>query len=184
MKNRETMLLLYQSLTDLAYGKDIDLITVKELTQHASVSRSTFYLYFSNINEMIEQMENRLLESIPSTLEVMDETKGICLDDCHAEWIHQWFLYFERYKNGLNALLGPHGDKRFYQKIKKRLIGELNHQMNLDGFPDDTIRKYFQSIYAETFLILAMEWTQKKYKDDLTLASLCQIALAFREKKD
>ncbi len=68
--------------------------------------------------------------------------------------------------------------------MKEQLILALNQQMNFDGFPDDTLRKYFQSIYAETFLILAMEWTQKKYNDDLNIASLCEIALALREKKE
>ena len=57
---------------------------------------------------------------------------------------------------------------------------ELNQSMQFDGFPNDIMSKYFQSIYADTFLILATEWTQKKYNDNLDARSLSAIAATIR----
>lgn len=175
MKNKETIIQFVHALIYIAKTKDIDQIRVKELCQTACISRSTFYQYFTDINDMIERLEYYLINKFHQATDSKTE---------HAAWIHSWFSYFDQYKDALNTLLGPHGHQQFYVKMKEQLILALNQQMNFDGFPDDTLRKYFQSIYAETFLILAMEWTQKKYKDDLSMASLCEIALALREKKE
>lgn len=175
MKNKETIIQFVHALIRISKTKDIDQIRVKELCQTAYISRSTFYQYFSDINELIERLEYYLINEFHQATDSKTE---------HAAWIHSWFSYFDQYKDALNTLLGPHGHQQFYVQIKEQLILALNQQMNFDGFPDDTLRKYFQSIYAETFLILAMEWTQKKYQDDLSIASLCEIALALREKKE
>lgn len=178
-KNTETIKQLYQSLITLSYTKDIDLIHVKELVQNASISRSTFYTYFSNIDEMIMKLEDQLLDKLPTSSQIQIQDHG----NIKKAWIKQWFLYYRDHQEALNMLLGPHGHGQFYQKIKDVLISELDRQMNQDGYPDDSLRKYFQSAYAENFLRLAMEWTQKKYKDDLDVSSLCQIALALRDKE-
>ena len=54
-----TALLMNQALIELLAKKDISYISVKEICQKAGVHRSTFYLHYENIGDLLEEtMEN------------------------------------------------------------------------------------------------------------------------------
>lgn len=54
-----TASLMNQALLALLEKKDIDFISVTEITQKAGVNRSTFYLHYDNIYELLEEtLEN------------------------------------------------------------------------------------------------------------------------------
>ena len=57
-------MLLQNALVDLMLEKAVGKISVKELTQKADVNRSTFYLHYLDIYDMLEQMENEFVETI------------------------------------------------------------------------------------------------------------------------
>ena len=66
---RRTKRLLIQALTKLMQQKQVNEITVKELTDLADINRGTFYLYYKDIFDMLEKIENELfgkLEGIRS----------------------------------------------------------------------------------------------------------------------
>ena len=50
-----TAQLMNQALISLLEKKDIDFITVTEITKKAGVNRSTFYLHYENIYELLEE---------------------------------------------------------------------------------------------------------------------------------
>lgn len=57
-------MLLQNALVDLMLEMAVGKISVKELTQKADVNRSTFYLHYLDIYDMLEQMENEFVETI------------------------------------------------------------------------------------------------------------------------
>ena len=61
---KRTKMLLQNVLVDLMLEKAVGKISVKELTQKADVNRSTFYLHYLDIYNMLEQMENEFVETI------------------------------------------------------------------------------------------------------------------------
>lgn len=61
---KRTKMLLQNALVDLMLEKAAGKISVKELTQKADVNRSTFYLHYLDIYDMLEQMENEFVETI------------------------------------------------------------------------------------------------------------------------
>ena len=61
---KRTKMLLQNALVDLTLEKAVGKISVKELTQKADVNRSTFYLHYLDIYDMLEQMENEFVETI------------------------------------------------------------------------------------------------------------------------
>lgn len=44
--------------------KSIKEITVKELVDEVDINRSTFYLHYSDIYQMLESIENELMDEI------------------------------------------------------------------------------------------------------------------------
>ena len=62
-----TARLMNQALLALLEKKDIDFISITEITQKAGVNRSTFYLHYDNIYELLEEtLENLNKEFINS----------------------------------------------------------------------------------------------------------------------
>lgn len=64
-----TRALLRQGLAELMQEKNAGDITVKELVAHANVNRSTFYLHYTDIDQMLASVEAELLERIEASVQ-------------------------------------------------------------------------------------------------------------------
>ena len=76
-----TALRMDEALIALLEEKDLEFITVKEICQRAGVNRSTFYLHYETIadlvNEALEQIDRRFLSYFP-------RRRRICWGRCTA----------------------------------------------------------------------------------------------------
>ena len=61
---RKTRAQLRQGLAELLKEKSIKEITVKELVEKVDINRSTFYLHYTDIYDMMEKIENELTGEI------------------------------------------------------------------------------------------------------------------------
>lgn len=57
-----TAVLMNQALIELLNEKDFEFITVKEICQKAGVNRSTFYLHYETMNDLIEETANYMFK--------------------------------------------------------------------------------------------------------------------------
>ena len=55
---------LHEGLIILLNTKKINQISIKELTQTSNVARSTFYAYYDNIDNLLEEIENTFIEKL------------------------------------------------------------------------------------------------------------------------
>lgn len=56
------------ALASLAKEKPLNKITVKEICQEAQLSRNAFYFHYKDIFDLIEEIENRMLGEVESSL--------------------------------------------------------------------------------------------------------------------
>lgn len=117
---RRTKKLLLNSLTKLMLQKKINRITVTELTELADVNRSTFYLYYKDIYDMIDKVETEMF------VELSSELKKLYTHGARHENVLSFFIYvFEFIRENSNfckVLLGPEGDSTFLNKFKEAII--------------------------------------------------------------
>ena len=66
---RKTKAQLREGLAHLMLEKSIKEITVKELVDEVDINRSTFYLHYADIYQMLQQIEEEALENITHMLE-------------------------------------------------------------------------------------------------------------------
>lgn len=112
---RKTETQLVKGLTKLMKDKSIKDITVKELADEVDINRSTFYLHYKDIYDMVETIENNLVSGFISTLNELSKnriTKSTLMD----------FLldtYNIIYSNSdiCAVLLSKNGDIGFQKKI-------------------------------------------------------------------
>ena len=117
---RKTKATLFNSLTELMSKKKISDITVKELTDLADVNRSTFYLYYKDIFDMVEQIENEMLEEFNNAFDIFAQNTSD-YNNFLSFYTHI-FKYVQDNAEMCKILLGTDGDYSFIEKFKEAII--------------------------------------------------------------
>ncbi len=113
---RRTKKLLTQALTQLLQEKQISEITVRELTELADMNRGTFYLYYRDMFDMLEKIEDGMFEALNQIIslhehdDVSQQTRPILLD---------LFRFIEDNQEMCRVLLSPHGDMNFLHRLNE-----------------------------------------------------------------
>ena len=98
--------------------KSIDKITVKNICDLAGYNRSTFYQYFTDVYDLLHQLENRILDEVNEFLiHFVDDSKH----QSSQELMMSIFGILSKYNQSTAVLLGPHGDTEFTHKIIENL---------------------------------------------------------------
>lgn len=115
-KHEETSKQTRQNLIDAFWAlyceKRIEKITVREITQNAGYNRGTFYEYFIDVYDVLEQIENGLipgLNEMPHTT-FQGESFGVPFD--------LFIGLYEKNSRYYSVLLGKKGDPNFTSKLK------------------------------------------------------------------
>ena len=113
---RRTKKLLTQALTQLLQEKQVNEITVKELTDLADMNRGTFYLYYKDIFDMLEKIEDSMFAALDVIMErhekdaLATDTKPILLD---------LFAFIQENKEMSRVLLSVNGDMNFLHRLNE-----------------------------------------------------------------
>lgn len=87
--------------------KSIKEITVKELVEEVDINRSTFYLHYTDIFNMLSTIEEELLEEIRQTIQNHPVSP---FNESSFPFIEDIFHILAENKDICSALLGPNGD--------------------------------------------------------------------------
>ncbi|MBR3023461.1 MAG: TetR family transcriptional regulator C-terminal domain-containing protein [Oscillospiraceae bacterium] len=113
---RKTEEQLVKGLTKLMKTKSIKNITVRELADEVDINRSTFYLHYKDIFDMVEKIENELAANLISTLDELNNnhiTQNILLDFL-SDTFETIYLNAEL----CAVLLSSNGDISFQKKLR------------------------------------------------------------------
>ena len=152
---RKTKAQLRAGLAKLMQEKSIKEITVKELVEEVDINRSTFYLHYTDIFNMLSTIEEELLEEIRQTIQNHPVSP---FNESSFPFIEDIFHILAKNKDICNALLGPNGDIAFIHRIENLIS---THSLNVlrRTFPD-TIEdlKYSYSFCLSGCIGLVKTW--------------------------
>ncbi len=146
-KQSEVTVQTKQNLIDAFWSlyceKKIEKITIKEITQKAGYNRGTFYEYFTDVYDVLEQIEQSLIPTI-------DELPPITLANHNMGMPLDMFLkLYEQNGKYYSVLLGDKGDPAFASKLKNStkptLKQVLSESCDLDPVELDFILEYVLS---------------------------------------
>ena len=121
---RRTRKILTQALTELLQQKQVNEITVKELTDLADMNRGTFYLYYKDIYDMLDKIQDEMFRKLDAIFalredeKVTEQTKPILLD---------LFRFIEENQEMCRVLLSPNGDMSFLHRLNEVLREKCLH---------------------------------------------------------
>ena len=109
---------LDEAFWNLYTEKDVNRISIRELTETAGYNRGTFYLHYKDIYDLLERQEQTLLSQ-------MDE----CISSCPVNpskkdlfaLMTRILGFYQRNRKQLVVLLGERGDASFTRKLKSSM---------------------------------------------------------------
>ena len=111
---RKTRALLQQGLTQLMKEKNVSDISVKELADLVDINRGTFYLHYKDIFDMVDKIEDELFQEFNQILDKnFTET-----NPNPTNMLNDVFIFLSDNRDIVNAMIGPHGDLSFVNRLK------------------------------------------------------------------
>lgn len=156
---------LVTAFWEILEEKKIDKITVKEITDHAGYYRSTFYEYFTDISDLLEQVEDMLIEDIKK--QAVNSLTNSSIDDL----ILKSADFYNNNSKYLFILLGSSGSPAFASKLKDTLRPIILHYYNLEK--ENSRAEYLIEFSLSALLGTLTYWFQKN--KDITIQELVSI---------
>lgn len=189
-KSEQTKKRIIQTYLKLIDEKKWDKITVKELCLRSDITRGTFYQYYSDIYEMMEQIQNDLLADITLKFQALPEQKPMAFlpeefiekyDYAPPQTFLIWFEFCKQNRSSMEALLNQqNGDIYFVHKMKHILNKYINIGMDNDGLPQDEMRSYFVKILSELHFMTARLWLESCDDNFLSIEEIVNLLNTMR----
>ena len=169
-----TAFLMDEALINLLNKKDIDYITVKEICEMAGVNRSTFYLHYESIDDLLDEtmeyINKKFIEYFDDTAN--DFINGIdtySLDELNLirkDYLRPYLIFIKDNKNIFRASLSnPRRMESLnrYNSLEKYIINPIMERFNI---PENE-RKYLSSYYVHGIISIIEIWLKNGCKDDI-----------------
>lgn len=150
--------------------KSINDITIKAITTEAGFYRSTFYLHYSDIYQILEEIEKEVLEAWQKLFfKITNNTS----QDTYTSLIAN---FYESHGEYLSVLLGPQGDPKFTVHIKTIMKERLFTLFEVERpHPEDHL--LFEFFSSGMLGLLSSWYAQEKPISAKEVAQLVQILL-------
>jgi AcrR family transcriptional regulator len=138
--------------------KRIDKITVRDITLKAGYNRSTFYEYFTDVYDVLEQIEESILPD-PKELPQIDFSGSEMHDNIDDLLkIDDFGKMFYGRSNYYTVLLGENGDPNFLLKLKNSMTPKVKLLMIANGVPDDFELEYILEFTTSAMIGVLNHW--------------------------
>ena len=169
-KSENTKRHIVTSFLSLMEEKPWEKISVIEICRKAEITRGTFYQYFSDIYDLVEQLEHSLLTDLTARMEKVPKQRGchFRMEDFLTKFRYGpprtftiWFEFCRDHRDAMMALLDrKNGDAYFVKKLKAVLKGCIEEVMEADGTANDELREHFLKVFMELHILSAQSWLE------------------------
>ncbi len=163
---------LRQAFWGLYAEKPVDKISVREITDRAGYNRATFYLYYHDVYELLEEIEGTVLGNIERLVQGR-LLQGDTLD--FSQHMGLILRLAQRSRDYTRVLLGPHGDPTFSDHLKQ-IISPLVDRFFLPRESlDEQARRVVREFYLSGILAIIRTWTADE--DPMPIDQLIQLVM-------
>lgn len=182
-----TSRLMNQALLKLLEEKEFEYITIKELCQKAGVNRSTFYLHYENMNDLLVESLNYMLEKFYDHYN--DEKFNLniikSLDNNDLILIKPKYIipYLEFIKTNKKLFLVATNNPalfdvyKTFKKMYKDIFSPILDKYNVS----ENEKKYILAFYLNGLHSIIIEWIKTDCKDSIDY--ICSLFIKYIIRK-
>ena len=164
------------ALISLLKKKPFEYITVSEICETASVNRSTFYLHYETISDLLDETTRYLLDDFRAYFPT-DTIDLVCCDRNELVFVCDKYLtpyltYIKNHKEVFGTAI-THNKILKFEDVHKRLFGNIfNPILDRFHYPSNT-RQYVMMYYLNGINAIVLEWL--KNGCDKSIAEISEI---------
>ena len=164
------------ALISLLKEKPFEYITVSEICETAGVNRSTFYLHYETIGDLLDETTRYLLDDFRSYFPT-DTIDLVCCDRNELVFVCDKYLtpyltYIKNHKEVFGTAI-THSKTLRFEDVHKRLFDNIFNPI-LDRFHyPSNIRQYVMMYYLNGINAIVLEWL--KNGCDKAIAEISEI---------
>jgi AcrR family transcriptional regulator len=162
---QQTLQKIKQIFNELLVEEGFTNITVKQILQGAHINRSTFYTYFDNKEDLLNEIEADLFQGLKKISKKLleQDVKFYSDEEALQTYYHQLVHYIYENRDKFALLAGAKGDPAFISKLFKLDQDIWNQSQTLEEL---TVPQH----YALTGLLtlgtsLINEWAQNDFQE-------------------
>ena len=187
-----TALRMDEALIALLEEKDLEYITVKEICHQAGVNRSTFYLHYETIadlvDEALEMINRRFLSYFPQQEEEILGNLGNrdreALVLVTREYLLPYLRFIRDNKKVYRAAFrnpGSMGANTRYRELKQHILGPILERFEIPA----ARRPYYIAYFIEGIAAIVKEWLRQDCEDKVEMiADIIQTCVRPRNGSD
>ena len=169
--------------------KDFAYITVKEICERAGVNRSTFYLHYETVNDLLAESAryiiDKLIENMPQdTAEFIGKLQTRPLKELHLitpEYLMPYLNFIKEHRRIFRTAVEHSsvlGMDDAYRALNRHIFAPILDRFHIP--PSE--RKYIISFYIHGLMAIINEWLREDCKDSVEhLISAMQICIPQHE---
>ena len=167
-KYSSTAFLMDEALIQLLNEKDYEYITVKEVCKKAGVNRSTFYLHYESIDDLLEEtleyINKKFLDYFEDTSDFITNIKTSTKENLYLindDYLIPYLNYIKENKNIYLASLKRRKNMKSverYESLEKYILNPILEKYDVPT----NMREYVLSFYINGIVALVGTWIKNK----------------------
>ena len=163
-----------EAFLELIGKKDFAYITVKEICDKAGVNRSTFYLHYETVGDLLEESAQHIIDqfvaSMPhDTVDFLEKLPDRPLDELYLitpEYLMPYLTYIKEHRRIFKATVEQASALRMidaYQKLSRHVFIPI---LNRFGVPPED-QKYVLQFHISGLMAIINEWLKDDCRDSI-----------------
>ena len=167
---KRTKKALYDALLKLLNEKSINEITVTELTTLADVNRATFYFYYTDLIDMLQQIQNEAYEDFNAVIQ--KATIHVSTIEGFTEYAERVFDFCKENESLVRFIVQNDINNRLYTYIKQLMLTNIPNTKEIFG--ENNPAKYISNYVITAMIGICIDWMDDGMKiPSRELAELC-----------
>ncbi len=180
------------ALISLLKSKSFEFITVSEICKAADVNRSTFYLHYETIGDLLEETTRYLLNDFLSYFSADTRSVALSLNACEPEklifvsskYLSPYLTYIRDHKEIFKTAV-IHNKTLGFEDVYKRLFKNIfNPILDRFNYPENN-RQYVMMYYLNGLNAIVNEWLKngcdKSVEEISQIIRICVFGLNFSQ---
>lgn len=166
-----TASLMNEALLYLLEKKDFDFITIKEICQKAGVNRSTFYLHYQNMNDLLEEtienLNKKFIESFPKDVS-LEKAINEDLILTREKYLTPYLRFIKENKRIFMVIVNKKvtfKSEDTFKRMHKHIFTPIINSFDVK----EEEKEYILEFYTKGVLAIIFRWIERDCPDEETL---------------
>lgn len=177
-----------EALMALLEKKDFAYITVKEICEKAGVNRSTFYLHYETIQDLLEESTQHIIDQFvefmpQDTVEFLERLPDRPLEELYLitpEYLKPYLNYVKEHRRIFRTTVEQAATLRMveaYEGLNRHILIPILERFRVS--PND--REYMMAFYISGLMAIIREWLKNDCEDSVEhVISVIQICIRWQ----